>query len=291
MISGLLALGRGELTLSCLDSWLLVYDSHSMLRTKKSIGQLPNILVLPVEAIQVDCDIKAINIILQGLPTEIYALVSQHRVAKDLWEKIKLLTARMEVITRVLLEITLLLNDMTSYKIPLEAISSDDPIDVINHMMLFFPAVVTSCYLTINNQLRNSSNPRQQATINNGRVTLELIQGRQLLLLRVLQGLTLKEQVEAILENRGRLFTTTGKGKATCPDSAPNQREKGMIRADDLDAYNSDCDELKSAKVALMANLSHYGSDALAESNVVNHSETEITSDSNIIPYSQYVIE
>ncbi|GJW63581.1 hypothetical protein Tco_0115465 [Tanacetum coccineum] len=64
-----------------------------------------------------------------------------------------------------------------------------------------------------------------------------------------------------------------------------------------------------------MANLSHYGSDALAEvhnhdnmnnnvahqavqvmpssqqSNVVNHSETEITSDSNIIPYSQYVIE
>ncbi|GKA15925.1 hypothetical protein Tco_0695672 [Tanacetum coccineum] len=33
----------------------------------------------------------AINIILQSLPTEIYALVSQHRVAKDLWEKIKLL--------------------------------------------------------------------------------------------------------------------------------------------------------------------------------------------------------
>ncbi|GKF12648.1 hypothetical protein Tco_0050574, partial [Tanacetum coccineum] len=30
-----------------------------------------------VEAIQADCDIKAINIILQGLPTEIYALVSQ----------------------------------------------------------------------------------------------------------------------------------------------------------------------------------------------------------------------
>ncbi|GJT90160.1 hypothetical protein Tco_1079005 [Tanacetum coccineum] len=62
-------------------------------------------------------------------------------------------------------------------------------------------------------------------------------------------------------------------------------------QANDLDAYDSDCDDLKTAKVALMANLSHYGSDALAESNVVNHSETEITSDSNIIPYSQYVIE
>ncbi|GJQ99744.1 hypothetical protein Tco_0522729 [Tanacetum coccineum] len=32
-------------------------------------------------------------------------------------------------------------------------------------------------------------------------------------------------------------------------------------------------------------------SECSAESNVVNHSETEITSDSNIIPYSQYVIE
>ncbi|GKC55716.1 hypothetical protein Tco_1083314 [Tanacetum coccineum] len=62
-------------------------------------------------------------------------------------------------------------------------------------------------------------------------------------------------------------------------------------QADDLDAYDSDCDELNTAKVALMANLSHYGSDALDESNVMNHSETEITSDSNIIPYSQYVIE
>ncbi|GKD67209.1 hypothetical protein Tco_1309317 [Tanacetum coccineum] len=45
----------------------------------------------PAETIQADCDIKAINIILQGLPTKIYALISQHRVAKDIWEKIKLL--------------------------------------------------------------------------------------------------------------------------------------------------------------------------------------------------------
>ncbi|GKG49294.1 hypothetical protein Tco_0515746, partial [Tanacetum coccineum] len=35
------------------------------------------------------------------------------------------------------------------------------------------------------------------------------------------------------------------------------------------DAYDSDCDELNTVKVALMANLSYYGSDALAE--VHNH--------------------
>ncbi|GJW91740.1 hypothetical protein Tco_0169293 [Tanacetum coccineum] len=43
------------------------------------------------EAIQADCDIKETNIILQGLPPEVYALVSNHKVAKELWERIQLL--------------------------------------------------------------------------------------------------------------------------------------------------------------------------------------------------------
>ncbi|GKE95042.1 hypothetical protein Tco_1579897, partial [Tanacetum coccineum] len=40
------------------------------------------------EVIQVDYDIKATNIILQGLPPEVYALVSNHKVAKELWARI-----------------------------------------------------------------------------------------------------------------------------------------------------------------------------------------------------------
>nr|GEU92406.1 hypothetical protein [Tanacetum cinerariifolium] len=86
------------------------------------------------EAIQAYCDVKATNIILQGLPPE----------------------------------------------------KGDDLIDAINHMMSFLTAVVTPHYPTTNNQLRNSSNPRQQATINNGRVTLQPIQGRQTSLAAVL---------------------------------------------------------------------------------------------------------
>ncbi|GJT25355.1 hypothetical protein Tco_0895292 [Tanacetum coccineum] len=43
-------------------------------------------------------------------------------------------------------------------------------------------------------------------------------------------------------------------------------------QADDLDAYDFDCNELNTAKVALMVNLSHYGSDALAEINLENKS-------------------
>ncbi|GJS70104.1 retrovirus-related pol polyprotein from transposon TNT 1-94 [Tanacetum coccineum] len=55
------------------------------------------------------------------------------------------------------------------------------------------------------------------------------------------------------------------------PDIPEGQSTQTVIthnaayQADDLDAYDSDCDELNSAKVAPMANLSHYGSDALAE--------------------------
>ncbi|GKG38748.1 hypothetical protein Tco_0460460, partial [Tanacetum coccineum] len=52
-------------------------------------------------------------------------------------------------------------------------VPGDDPIDAINHMMLFLTAVVTSRYPTTNNQLRTSSNPRQQATIYDGKVTVQ----------------------------------------------------------------------------------------------------------------------
>ncbi|GJR48986.1 hypothetical protein Tco_1317089 [Tanacetum coccineum] len=79
-------------------------------------------------------------------------------------------------------------------------------------------------------------------------------------------------------------------------------------QADDLDAYDSDCDEISTAKAVLMANLSSYGSDVLSEvsisdntnndmlnqsvqempyfepSHFVEHPDNEIHSDSNIIP-------
>ncbi|GJS66956.1 hypothetical protein Tco_0681520 [Tanacetum coccineum] len=55
-------------------------------------------------------------------------------------------------------------------------------------------------------------------------------------------------------------------------------------QADDLDAYDSDCDELNTANVALMANLSHYGSNALAE--VHNHDNV----DNNMINQAVQVI-
>nr|GEX14060.1 hypothetical protein [Tanacetum cinerariifolium] len=292
------------------------------------------------EAIQADCNVKATNIILQGLPPNVYALVTTHKVAKELWERIQMLMQgtsltkqerecklydefdkfayrKGETLRDFYLRFALLLNDMNMYNIKLEqfqvntkflntlpsewskivtdvklvrdmhttnidqlhaylgqheynayesyhqhqfqpqastyqsspyatryhppqyasqapsssnlsisyppndiqssvnhnvymASSSipqmeyaptvhhqsefsspetglvvlvfqkgDDPIDAINHMMSFLTAIVTSRYPATNNQLRTSSNPCQQATINNGRVTIQPIQGRK----------------------------------------------------------------------------------------------------------------
>ncbi|GJS91915.1 hypothetical protein Tco_0774551 [Tanacetum coccineum] len=68
-----------------------------------------------------------------------------------------------------------------------------------------------------------------------------------------------------------------------------------MLMTDDLDAYDSDCDDISSAKAVLMANLSSYDSDILFEyfeqTPTVGYPDNEITSDSNIIPYSQYLQE
>nr|GFD22537.1 hypothetical protein [Tanacetum cinerariifolium] len=74
------------------------------------------------------------------------------------------------------------------------------------------------------------------------------------------------------------------------PESSSNQvviNNNAAYQADDLDAYDSDCDEINSAKIALMANLSHYGSDNLAEvnnpeirTNSLNHQERQVQSTS-----------
>nr|GFB61666.1 hypothetical protein [Tanacetum cinerariifolium] len=52
------------------------------------------------------------------------------------------------------------------------------------------------------------------------------------------------------------------------PESSSNQIvviNNAAYQADDLDACDSDCDEINSAKIAFMVNLSRYGSDNLVE--------------------------
>nr|GEZ92684.1 hypothetical protein [Tanacetum cinerariifolium] len=205
-------------------------------------------------------------------------------------------------------------------------------------------------------------NPRQQATINDGRVTIQPIEGRQNHMsagsLRPfasgLGGTTRRQRVIVCYNCKGEghmakqctkpkrksdaewfkdkvlLFQAQANGQVLQEEELDFLADPGMAKsstnqtvittnaayqADDLDAYDSDYDELNSVKVALMANLSHYGSDNLAEVNnqnyISNHlipqdmqvpstskqstilaqSNTESTSDSNIISYSKYMNE
>ncbi|GKC48112.1 hypothetical protein Tco_1065834 [Tanacetum coccineum] len=55
----------------------------------------------------------------------------------------------------------------------------DDLIACLNKAMAFLTAVASSRFSTTNNQLRTSSNLRNQATIQDGRVTVQQVQGRQ----------------------------------------------------------------------------------------------------------------
>nr|GFB20943.1 hypothetical protein [Tanacetum cinerariifolium] len=192
----------------------------------------------------------------------------------------------------------------------------DDPIDAINHMMSFLTVVVTSRYPATNSQLRTSSNPHQQATINNGRVTIQPIQGRQHFVSAGSSrpftsgsgGASGKQRVIVCYNCKGEghmskqctkpkrkrdaewfkdkvlLVQAQANGQVlqeeeleflADPGTAESSSNQNVVttnaayQADDLDAYDSDCDEINSAKIALMANLSHYGSDNLAEVN--NH--------------------
>ncbi|GJU07651.1 hypothetical protein Tco_1124081 [Tanacetum coccineum] len=43
------------------------------------------------EKLQADCDLKAANIVLQGLPPDVYAIVNHPKVTKDIWDRVKLL--------------------------------------------------------------------------------------------------------------------------------------------------------------------------------------------------------
>ncbi|GJS04010.1 hypothetical protein Tco_0320518 [Tanacetum coccineum] len=79
---------HGRMILESVENGPLIWPTvkeNGVIRTKKYVE------LSDAEKIQADCDMKATNIILQGIPTDIYSLVNHHRVAKDLWERVQLL--------------------------------------------------------------------------------------------------------------------------------------------------------------------------------------------------------
>ncbi|GJU27070.1 hypothetical protein Tco_1165691 [Tanacetum coccineum] len=74
-----------DLVLNGLLVWPTVVQEDGTTR-KKTYAELST-----TEKIQADCDLKATNIVLQGIPPDVYAIVNHHKVSKEICDRVKLL--------------------------------------------------------------------------------------------------------------------------------------------------------------------------------------------------------
>ncbi|GJR95434.1 retrovirus-related pol polyprotein from transposon TNT 1-94 [Tanacetum coccineum] len=152
----------------------------------------------------------------------------------------------------------------------------DDPIAYLNKAMDFLTAVVSLRFPSTNNQLRTSSNLRNQVTIQDGRVTVQQVHGRQ-----------------------GQSYSGTGnaawyKEKAMLAEA----QEAGQIVDEEQLAFLADpgvLDEVNSILMYTylndMENQSVHAIQDFEQTPTVDFSDNKIHNDSNIIPYSQYLEE
>nr|GEY23455.1 retrovirus-related Pol polyprotein from transposon TNT 1-94 [Tanacetum cinerariifolium] len=253
------------------------------------------------EKIQDDYDIKGTNIILQVLPADIYSHVNHHRVAKDLWERVQLLMQgtsltkqerkcklydafdkfthiKRESLHTYYLIFTQLINDINIYKMKMKQFQvntkflnslppewnsgfvvpifspRDDPIACLNKAMAFLTAVASSNKVTVQQvqgrygQNYSGTTYKGNATSSKGNTT----SGQA----RVVKCFNCQDEEQlAFLVDPGIL---ADQAQTIIPHNASFQTE-------DLDTYDSDCDDLSTAQAVLMANISNYGFDVISE--------------------------
>ncbi|GKE32397.1 retrovirus-related pol polyprotein from transposon TNT 1-94 [Tanacetum coccineum] len=180
----------------------------------------------------------------------------------------------------------------------------DDPIACLNKAMDFLTAVASSRFPSTNNQLRTSSNLRNQATIQDNRVTVQQVQGRQG---QSYSGAGYKSnatssggsnasgQAKVVIcyncQGEGHMARQCTQPKR--PRNATWYKDKAMLAeaqkarqisneeqlaflAEELDTSDSDCDDISNTKAVLMANISNYGFDVISK---VPHSDTYLNDD------------
>nr|GEW93386.1 hypothetical protein [Tanacetum cinerariifolium] len=189
------------------------------------------------EKYRYNADIRATNILLQGLPKDIYTLINHYTDAKDIWDNVKMLLEGSELtkedresqlyddfehfrqhkgesIHEYNVRFAKLINDMRNIKMTMSKLQlnskfvnnmqpewgryvtavklnrglrdsnydqcspAEDLIENLTNTL----ALLTQSYRTFipqtNNQLRTSSNARNQATVQDGRVVVQNVQGR-----------------------------------------------------------------------------------------------------------------
>ncbi|GKD58532.1 hypothetical protein Tco_1296041 [Tanacetum coccineum] len=299
-----------------------------------------------------DCDVQAFNIILHGLPPDVYAHVNHQEAAKDIWDKVKLLMKGIELsyqececrlynlfdkmtmqqvqvntkflnalppewskfVTDVKLAKSLYTTNydqLYAYLIPTmhpplqqftpvyaapihhqqhhtpvnplqQSVSpqpfispsviqqpqaefpqldfslvvptfqqGEDPIDCINKAMAFLSVVASR-----QAQSFASTGNRGIATTTRGNYAADQTKEKLMLSKAQEAGQILDEEQLAFIADLG--IAEVQVAQQTIPQNSAFQTE-------DLDAYDSDCDDISSAKVVLMTNLSSYDSDVLSE--------------------------
>nr|GEV54802.1 hypothetical protein [Tanacetum cinerariifolium] len=252
----------------------------------------------PKEKDQYNADIRATNILLQGLPKDMYTLINHYTDVKDIWDNVKMLLEGGQD-------------------------NVDDDVDeqpVTKHTFL---------KLTINSELHQiqGTNPRFKMAgllFKMFRIDrIEVKQGRLSATTATDHGVTLDEEQF--------LFITGGQDNVINEDvdEQPVQdltlNVDNVFQADDCDAFDSDVDEASTAQTMFMANISSadpiydkaglsYDSDILSkvhdhdhyqdavyehhevhemhddvQPNYVVNSHADYTSDINMILYDQYV--
>nr|GEZ27990.1 hypothetical protein [Tanacetum cinerariifolium] len=249
----------------------------------------------PEEKERYNADIQETNILLQGLPKDIYTLINHYTDAKDIWDNVKTLLEGSELTKKTVNHNYMMtLNTSVSTKEKL------------------FTTIIFVTVVKLNRGLRDSNYDQlyaylkqHEAYANENKMMVDRIEVRGTmhevsLVMREL-GTELGMQIQV---KQGRLSVTTA-------------------TADDCDAFDSDVDEAPTAQTMFMANLSSadpiydeaslsYDSNILSEvpdhenyqdavcehhevhemhANVQPHyvfdSHTDYANDSNMIPYDQ----
>ncbi|GJY43777.1 retrovirus-related pol polyprotein from transposon TNT 1-94 [Tanacetum coccineum] len=340
------------------------------------------------EKIQADCDMKATNIILQGLPADIYSLERECKMY-DAFDKFTHIKG--ESLHTYYLRFTQLINDMNIYKMKMEQFQvntkflnslppewskfvtdvklvkylhtsnfdqlhaylqqhelhanevcimrersfavpvfspGDNPIACLNKAMAFLTAGRQGKSYSGTTYKNNATSSRGNTTTGQAKVVkCYNCQGEGHMARQCTQpkrprnAAWYKEKAMlAEAQKAGQILDEEQLAFLADPGIPASQAQtvipyNAAFQTQDLDTYDSDCDDLSNAQAVLMANISNYGSDVISEvpnfetylndmdnqsvlalqdfkqSPLMNFIDNEISSDSNIIPYSQYLQE
>ncbi|GJR21692.1 hypothetical protein Tco_0970219 [Tanacetum coccineum] len=260
----------------------------------------------PEDKDRYNADIRATNILLQGLPKDIYSLINHYTDAKDIWDNVKMLLEgseltkedresqlyddfehfrqhKGETIHDYYVRFAKLINDMRNIKMTMSRMQLNSKF--LNNMLQEWGRFVAA--VKLNRGLRDSdydqltsSNPRNQATVQDDRV-----------------------MVQNVLGNRGHGNNARGAGIAgyrgaqnRVGNANPGQARQELAlnvdnvsQADDYDAFDSNVDEASTAQTMFMANLSStdpvydevgpsYDSEILSEDNAVPVVQSNVSS-------------